>query len=150
MMRCFTGPSARPALPIRVFALIAIFFAFLMPTLLAPATVARAQGQTPAPAARLRSSQFRPPLAFEPNQGQAPPAVRYLCRGAGATLYLAGNEAVLALARPGRPPRRPGTEDTPAEGTSPPSPAVVRLRFLSSAAGTSGQDNPLPASPAGE
>ena len=38
------------------------------------------------------------PLAFEPNRGQAHPAVRFLARGAGYSLLLADNETVLALA----------------------------------------------------
>jgi Beta-propeller repeat/Cep192 domain 4/Abnormal spindle-like microcephaly-assoc'd, ASPM-SPD-2-Hydin len=38
------------------------------------------------------------PLSFEANRGQAPAAVKYLTRGAGYTLYLTRDEAVLALA----------------------------------------------------
>ena len=37
------------------------------------------------------------PMAFEANQGQADSAVKFLARGSGYTLFLAANEAVLAL-----------------------------------------------------
>jgi hypothetical protein len=37
------------------------------------------------------------PLSFEPNVGQASGAVKFLSRGGGYTLYLTGDEAVLAL-----------------------------------------------------
>lgn len=37
------------------------------------------------------------PLAFEANQGQTDLQVNYLSRGAGYTLFLTSNEAVLAL-----------------------------------------------------
>jgi hypothetical protein len=38
------------------------------------------------------------PLAFEANQGQTDPEVKYLARGAGYTLFLTADEAVLSLA----------------------------------------------------
>src|SRR5258708_5549104 len=37
------------------------------------------------------------PLRFEPNMGQAGPEVRYIARGAGYMLMLAGQEAVMVL-----------------------------------------------------
>jgi len=37
------------------------------------------------------------PMAFEPNQGQTDPRVRYLARGGGYTLFLTGSDAVLSL-----------------------------------------------------
>jgi uncharacterized protein (TIGR03437 family) len=37
------------------------------------------------------------PFAFEPNQGQSHPQVRFLSRGQGYTLFLTGREAVLRL-----------------------------------------------------
>ena len=39
------------------------------------------------------------PLAFEPNQGQTDPQVRYLARGPGYSLYLTNREAVIVLQR---------------------------------------------------
>src|SRR5437763_100828 len=45
------------------------------------------------------SAQFaRVPLAFEQNSGQDDQRVKYLSRGAGYTLFLTQDEAVLALA----------------------------------------------------
>ncbi len=50
-----------------------------------------------------RSDRSRPaaalPLAFEPNLGQVDPAVRFLARGAGGSIYLTRGEATLALGR---------------------------------------------------
>ncbi len=43
------------------------------------------------------------PLAFEPNEGQAPPAVRFLLRGAGYTLFLTARNLTLAV--PGHAPQ---------------------------------------------
>ncbi len=63
------------------------------------AAAARRQAQQ---AARLQAAYGRLPLSFEPNQGQAPPAVRYLAHGAGYTLLLTAKGAVLALAGRGQ------------------------------------------------
>src|SRR5260370_18918179 len=46
------------------------------------------------------------PLRFEPNVGQASPEVRYIARGAGYMLLLAGQEAGMVL------PSRPSTSAT--------------------------------------
>ena len=53
----------------------------------------------PHPAAQreIVESYGRLPLAFESNQGQADQRVKFLSRGAGYTLFLAGDEAVLTL-----------------------------------------------------
>jgi len=58
------------------------------------------------------------PLRFELNEGQTDGQVKYLARGAGYTLFLTSNEAVLAL----RSPAPPGKPDA----ASP----VVRLKLL--------------------
>lgn len=50
---------------------------------------------------RMRLDQM--PLRFEANQGQSARQVKFLSRGAGYTLFLTSNEAVLALQRAGRP-----------------------------------------------
>ena len=42
------------------------------------------------------------PLHFELNRGQAPKEVRFLARGAGYSLYLTGNEAMLVLTANGK------------------------------------------------
>jgi hypothetical protein len=39
----------------------------------------------------------RLPMSFEANEGQTDPRVKFLSRGSGYTLFLTGNEAVLAL-----------------------------------------------------
>jgi hypothetical protein len=55
----------------------------------------------------------RLPLSFEANHGQSDPAVRYLARGRGYTLFLTAQEAVLVL--------RPPSQSTEVQ------PTVVRL-----------------------
>jgi hypothetical protein len=50
--------------------------------------------------ARLVQSYGNLPLSFEANRGQVDRAVRFLSRGAGYGLYLAGQEAVLTLSKP--------------------------------------------------
>ena len=37
------------------------------------------------------------PLSFEPNLGQSDPAVKFLSRGQGYSLFLTGSEAVLSM-----------------------------------------------------
>jgi hypothetical protein len=63
---------------------------------------ARSQGVSLAPVFRphaLREYDSLP-LSFEPNEGQTDAAVRYVSHGAGYTLLLTANEAVLSLAQP--------------------------------------------------
>src|SRR5439155_8633011 len=47
--------------------------------------------------ARLVESYGKLPLAFEANQGQTDPQVKFLSRGVGYSLFLTPTEAVLAL-----------------------------------------------------
>jgi hypothetical protein len=63
-------------------------------------------------------------MAFEPNLGQADPAVRFLARGRGYGLFLTSTEAVLVLA-PGRPLARGGPAVARAGA-----PALVRMRMV--------------------
>src|SRR5665811_992660 len=49
---------------------------------------------------QLNSSYGKLPLAFEPNQGQADPSVKFLARGSGYTLFVTAQEAVLSLKKP--------------------------------------------------
>jgi len=51
--------------------------------------------------ARVVESYGRMPLSFEANAGQTDPRVKFLSRGAGYTLFLTGDEAVLALKKSG-------------------------------------------------
>jgi hypothetical protein len=53
----------------------------------------------PATPARLVEGYGKLPLAFEANQGQTDSRVKFLSRGSGYTLFLTGNDAVLALQR---------------------------------------------------
>jgi hypothetical protein len=60
----------------------------------------RAYGRSAATAKRqgqVRASMDNLPLAFEVNQGQTDPTVKYLARGSGYTVFLTENEAVFAL-----------------------------------------------------
>ena len=60
-----------------------------------------AQSARPNPAdqKRLVESYGKLPMSFEANRGQTDPRVKFLSRGSGYTLFLAGDEAVLALRR---------------------------------------------------
>ncbi len=49
---------------------------------------------------RLAEGYGRLPLAFERNDGQTAAQVKYLARGRGYALFLAADEAVLALRKP--------------------------------------------------
>ena len=69
------------------------------------------------------------PLAFEPNQGQADPSIKFLARGRGYGLFLTPSETVLVLApatRQGPRAQRPG----PVPAGVQVEPAVVRMRFV--------------------
>src|SRR5213080_3602021 len=60
-------------------------------------TVAAQAQEHPADSARIVEGYGKLPLAFEANQGQSDPQVKFLSRGAGYSLFLTSNEAVLAL-----------------------------------------------------
>jgi len=47
--------------------------------------------------ARFATNLLRTPLTFEANQGQTDERIKFLSRGRGFTLFLAGNQALLAL-----------------------------------------------------
>jgi Calx-beta domain/Beta-propeller repeat len=63
------------------------------------------------------------PMSFEPNQGQADPAVKFLARGRGYGLFLTPTESVLVLAPPAPSRGRPA-----AAGIA--EPVVVRMRLV--------------------
>src|SRR5689334_16821554 len=50
---------------------------------------------------RLVEAYGKLPLSFEINKGQTGSQVKFLARGSGYSLFLTGNEAVLALKKPG-------------------------------------------------
>ncbi len=53
------------------------------------------------PVGHARIAHAKLPLSFEPNLGQADPRVKFLSRGPGYTLFLAEDEAVVALRKSG-------------------------------------------------
>jgi hypothetical protein len=63
--------------------------------------IAAAPGQAPALSAeqrgRVRESLGTLPLAFEANQGQTDPQVKYMARGNGYTVFLTANDTIFAL-----------------------------------------------------
>jgi len=103
------------------------------PPLTASVVVSSSDGQ--GLSARQLAAYGRLPLSLEANRGQADPSVRFVARTAGATLFLTGADAVLALTEPGqsRPLRGRTAHARPASSRA----AVVRLH----AVGT----NPAPA-----
>ncbi len=64
------------------------------PALTAPNVTAQQSGKGDA---RVRASVEALPLAFEANQGQTDPQVRYMARGNGYTVFLTANDTVFAL-----------------------------------------------------
>src|SRR5207245_9298834 len=60
-------------------------------------TVAAQAQANPPDSTRIVEGYGKLPLAFEANQGQSDPQVKFLSRGAGYSLFLTSNEAVLAL-----------------------------------------------------
>ena len=57
-----------------------------------PATVLTADQR-----GRVQASMSQLPLAFEANQGQTDPQVKYVARGNGYTVFLTANETVFAM-----------------------------------------------------
>jgi hypothetical protein len=85
------------------------------------------------------------PLSFEANQGQSDSQVKYLSRGAGYSLFLTANEAVLSLRPSVPPPSDSGQAKNrrqPAVSQPPSADAVLRMKLLDSnpKAEVSGQD----------
>jgi len=78
-------------------------------------------------APRIVESYGKLPLSFEANEGQADGQVRFLSRGRGYTLFLAGTEAVLALRQPQRTRRE---SFMPSSAPSASSAVQLRLRLL--------------------
>lgn len=66
-----------------------------------PANLVKPVAPHPANKAPLVETYGKLPLSFEANQGQTDSSVKFLSRGGGYTLFLAGNEAVLALKKSG-------------------------------------------------
>ena len=82
--------------------------------------------------ARLRANEAygKLPLGFEINQGQTDARVRFLSRGAGYTLFLTANEAVLSLAQNRGADVRDHNTDSKTHGRS--TNDVLRMRLAGS------------------
>src|SRR5258708_7544161 len=85
--------------------------------------------QAPTPVqSRVLDTYCKLPLAFEANQGQTDPQVKFVSRGAGYNLFLTATEAVLTLRR--------GSEQDHNSRTTKPLPlpgeksAVLRMRLV--------------------
>jgi len=61
------------------------------------ASALASQPATPAARARIQANYAALPLAFEANQGQTDPQVKYLARGKGYRLFLTSSQAIMAL-----------------------------------------------------
>ena len=60
-------------------------------------TVAGPSGPNPTQSTRVLASMGTLPLAFEANQGQTDPQIKYMARGNGYTVFLTADDAVFAL-----------------------------------------------------
>ena len=64
-----------------------------------------ARSVTPAQKQKLQASFAALPLAFEQNQGQSDPQVKYLARGNGYQLFLTSSQAIFSLHKQGGTPK---------------------------------------------
>jgi len=103
-----SSASPVPSVPVSPTALTAT--ATLTPSFPAlTSTVATLNGAADLTAtAGITGAYGRLPLSFEPNQGQANPAVQYLSRAPGVALYLTSADATLVLMTPRRRPDAAG------------------------------------------
>jgi hypothetical protein len=74
--------------------------ATLQPALTKPATPAASSPANDQQRSRVRAAMGALPLAFEANQGQIDPQVKYMARGNGYTLFLTNDDAVFAVHSP--------------------------------------------------
>ncbi len=94
----------------------------------------------PAIRGRMVEAYGRLPLAFEANQGQLDPHVKFVSRGAGYSLFLTPTETVMTLRRPSRgEPSSRGTRALPSQEEKS---AVLRMKLVGANAETQvfGQD----------
>lgn len=86
----------------------------------------------PAVVSSLKSAYGHLPMYFEPNDGQFDPKVRYVARGAGATLALTGTDVLMMISR-GQRSRVDGTRGLEAQLKAPErremEQAVVRMKL---------------------
>src|SRR5882724_9099407 len=84
--------------------------------------------------ARVSESYGKLPLQFEANRGQTDKAVRFLSRGAGYSLYLTSDEAVLVLTKPNADAKRDvrGTQARP-DAKAPVKSVALRMSLVGAA-----------------
>jgi Beta-propeller repeat len=82
----------------------AVVISFAAGTRISFAQQPRPQAQTDS--RRVQASGYRLPVLFEPNVGQADPRVKYLSRTRDGILFIASDEAILAVSEPPAVPRR--------------------------------------------
>ena len=126
-----------------------ILWLLILPLILVPTG-----GQTRAPAhgsgvsaqsARIVEGYGKLPRAFEANRGQTAPQVKFLSRGAGYSLFLTSNEAVLTLGKAARQEAGPLTAKAAllkSQHAKQEKPSVLRMKLLgaSAKAEVTGQD----------
>ena len=128
---------AIPVCAVLAFGLIALSSRYHRAALKDLSSSVTSQPETISPAVRerLQASFASLPLAFEQNQGQTDPQVKYMARAKGYTLFLTSQDAVFSLhskssanARPSRS-RVPKLQVNAAPGISE-KPAVVRMQLV--------------------
>jgi hypothetical protein len=101
-----------------------------MPAAAAPATTAPATARPDALAtAALVAEYGRRPLSFELNDGQIAPAVKFLARGSGYSLFFTERSAVLSLTKAGAGSRGQRTGVAGAAGTADAAPKTDMVRM---------------------
>ena len=90
-------PASAPRLAVLALAVAGLAAAALLPWSASPAPPAAALGDSVRD--RIAQSYGQLPLRFEANRGQTNPAVQFLSRGPGYSLFLTSTGAVLSLAR---------------------------------------------------
>ncbi len=109
------------------------WWAFLLGFRPHPSFPVSSRSASPKPIIRLNSAYGKLPLAFEPNQGQANPQVKFLSRGNGYALFVTSREAVLSLQKPERfdlslPARSRGNKAQPLPSPAS-TPTVLHLKL---------------------
>jgi hypothetical protein len=119
-----TGSGALPVLP----------SSLLPPAVNPPTSAGTASSTSSGPdVAALAQSAGHLPLRFQPNMGQTDARVKFLSGGPGYELFLAADEAVLALSKPATAPAStvPGKfQPRPAQATAPSEVDVLRMQWV--------------------
>ena len=78
---------------------------FVLVILLVLSGAASASEQSAGGATAVRAELSKLPLSFIPNQGQADPAVQFLAKAEGHTIFFTNNDVVLVADNDGKPGR---------------------------------------------